>query len=447
MRAVEIIARKRDGQTLTAAEIDWFIRGVVEGTVPDYQAAAWLMAVFLRGMTEAETVSLTRAMAESGRMLDLGALTPRAVDKHSTGGVGDKTSLVVAPIAAACGVAVSKMSGRGLGSTGGTLDKLESIPGFRVNLSEEEMLRQVGQIGLAIVGQSIDLAPADGRLYALRDVTATIESLPLIVSSILSKKLAGGAPAMVLDVKAGRGAFMETPEAARALAQSLVQIGVACGRRVIAYVTTMDQPLGWAVGNALEVREAINTLQGTGPPDLTALSLTLAAEMIRQAGLAATPEEASGRARDALASGAAAEKLRAMIVAQGGDARVLDAPELLPTAPILEPVRAPTPGFVQEIDAGLVGRTMVTLGAGRTRKTDQIDHAVGVVLERKVGSQVASGDVLGTLHLSRAADLAAARAALLNAYRFSSDPVEPPPIVLERIGPSRLAVVYGELRK
>lgn len=437
MRAVDIIARKRDGRELATDEIRWFIRGVVDGTVADYQAAAWLMAIFWRGMSAAETVDLTRAMAESGRLLDLGDLAGRAVDKHSTGGVGDKTSLVAAPIAAACGVAVPKMSGRGLGSTGGTLDKLESIPGIRVDLSETELLRQVARIGLAIVGQSIDLAPADGRLYALRDVTATVESLPLIVSSILSKKLAGGAPAIVLDVKAGRGAFMETPEAAEALAEGLVKVGAACGRRVIAYLTTMDQPLGWAVGNALEIREVIDTLRGSGPPDLAALSLTLAAEMILQAGQAATPEAARIRAQEALASGAALERLRAMIAAQGGDARVIDAPELLPVAPIIEPVRAPVAGFIGGIDAGLVGRTMVTLGAGRAQKTDRIDHAVGAVFQRKAGAAVAPGEVLCTLHLSQAADIEVARSALLSAYTFRETPVEPPAVILRRIAADR----------
>jgi len=433
MRAVDVIAKKRDGQALTADEIAWFVRGVVGGTVADYQASAWLMAVYLRGMDAGETVALTRAMAESGRILDLGPLRERAVDKHSTGGVGDKTSLIVGPLAAACGVIVPKMSGRGLGITGGTLDKLESIPGFQVHLSQTEFLQQISEIGIAIVGQSADLAPADGVLYALRDVTATVGSLPLIVSSILSKKIAGGAPRIVLDVKAGRGAFMASPEAARELARSLVEVGTAADRRIVAYVTEMDQPLGQAVGNALEIREAIRTLQGWGPSDLTELALTLAAEMIVLAGLAPNQRAGRRRAAEALASGDALARLRALIMAQGGDPGVVEAPELLPTAPITAAVRSPSAGYVASIDAGRVGAAMIALGAGRATKLDQVDHAVGAIFERKVGAAVEPGDVLCTLHLRSAEQLPTATEAILSAYRFSSGPVEVPPIIRERI--------------
>jgi pyrimidine-nucleoside phosphorylase len=433
VRAVDVIARKRDGHPLTTTEIAWFIGGFLDGAVTDYQAAAWLMAVYLRGMTREETANLTRAMAASGRTLDLGALAERSVDKHSSGGVGDKISLVAGPIASAAGVVVPKMSGRGLGITGGTLDKLESIPGLSVDLTEDQILRQAREIGFVIAGQTADLAPADGRLYALRDVTATVASLPLIVSSIMSKKLAGGAPSIVLDVKAGSGAFMPTTEAASELARALVEVGTECGRRVVAYVTRMDEPLGRAVGNALEVREAIEVLKGHGPADVRELAVTLAGEMAALAGRAAPGDRARRLVEDALESGAALERLREMIAAQGGDSRVVDDPDGLPTAPIVEMVTSTQAGFVHQLDAGTVGRAVIALGAGRERKGEPIDHSVGVVFHRKVGDRVEVGEPLFDLHLANAAQVAPARDALRGAYAVGSTPVAPDALILRRI--------------
>ncbi|MBX6770638.1 MAG: thymidine phosphorylase [Chloroflexi bacterium] len=434
MRAVDIIAAKRDGHAHSPAEIAWLIRGCVSGEIPDYQLSAWLMAAYLRGLDRSETAALTRAMAESGRVLDLGDLASSAVDKHSSGGVGDKTTLVATPIAAAAGVIVPKMSGRGLGFTGGTLDKLEAIPGLRVDLGVDRILAQAREVGLVIASQTADLAPADGKLYALRDVTATVDSLPLIVSSILSKKLAGGAPAFVLDVKAGHGAFMPTLARARELAQLLVDIGTECGRRVVAIISAMDQPLGWAVGNAVEVREAIETLRGGGPADLRDLAITLAGEMLQLAGRARSVAEAEQAARDALFSGRALERLGAMIRAQGGDERVLDEPDRLPTAPVQEVVRSDRNGFIAELDARQVGMTVTALGAGRERKGDPVDHRIGVVFHHKVGDRVDTGDPLFTLHLADPAQVAVARERLLAAYRWSSEPVPYPAVVLDRIG-------------
>ncbi len=434
MKASEIIARKRDGQELSAEEIGWFVRGCVSGEVPDYQAAAWLMATYLNGMSQPETVALTRAMAESGRALDLGDLRPRAVDKHSSGGVGDKISLVVGPIAAAAGVVVPKMSGRGLGFTGGTLDKLESIPGLRVDLEVDRILDQARQIGLVIASQTADLAPADGKLYALRDVTATVGSLPLIVSSILSKKIAGGAPSIVLDVKAGSGAFMRTTDEAVKLARALVDVGTACDRRVVAFVSRMDQPLGRAVGNAVEVREAIEILQGNGPDDVRELALTLAAAMVRLGGLASDEPEARRRVDACLASGAALVKLRQMISAQGGDARVVDDPSLLRTAPLTEVVKSPRAGYVERLDAGIVGSTLTGLGAGREKKGDAIDHRIGIMFHRKIGDKVATDEPLFTLHLASAARLPEARGRILAAYAWSDRPVESPSILIQKFG-------------
>lgn len=433
MRAVDLIARKRDGGELTADEIRWLVEGSASGAVADYQLAAWLMAVCVRGMSREETVALTRAMAESGRQLDLGDLAPRAVDKHSSGGVGDKTSLVAGPIAAAAGVVVPKMSGRGLGFTGGTLDKLEAIPGLRVNRSTDEILRQARELGLVIASQTEDLAPADARLYALRDVTATVESLPLIVSSILSKKLAGGAPSIVLDVKAGSGAFMQTEAQAIALAQELADVGTACGRQVVALVSRMDQPLGQAVGHTLEIREAVTTLRGKGPADLQELALALAAEMVRLAGLAPTTADAHRMASEALESGAALAKLHALVVAQGGDRRVIDDPDRLPVAPLVETIASPVEGYVAGLDAGIVGRSMAALGAGREMKGDPIDHRIGVVFHRKIGDRVDVGDPLFTVHLARQEALPIAREHLLGAYRWSKTRVVRPPIIVQEV--------------
>lgn len=434
MRAVDVIARKRDGSELTPAEIHWFINGVVNGSVADYQAAAWLMAVYLRGLTERETVDLTMAMAGSGQTLNLGRFRAHAVDKHSTGGVGDKTSLIVGPLAAAVGVIVPKMSGRGLGITGGTLDKLESIPGFRVDLPEERILDQIARIGIVVTGQTPRLAPADGQLYALRDVTATVGSLPLIVSSILSKKIAGGAPSIVLDVKAGSGAFMPTVDSARHLATRLVDVGRAADRRVVAYVTNMDQPLGRAVGNAVEIREAIETLRGNGEPDLVTLATTLAGEMAVLSGVASDRASARDAIDRALRSGAGLAKLRELIAAQGGEPRVVDDPALLPSAPIVREVASPVDGFVAALDAGRVGETLIGLGAGRIKKSDRVDPRIGVVFHRKTAARVSRGAPLFTLHLADEASAPSAAERILAAYRWSDQPVPEPKTILDQIG-------------
>jgi pyrimidine-nucleoside phosphorylase len=432
VRAVDVIGRKRDGEELSADEIEWLVRGSVTGEVADYQISAWLMAVYLKGMSRSETIALTRAMAHSGRVLDLGDLAPRAVDKHSSGGVGDKISLVAGPIAAAAGVVIPKMSGRGLGFTGGTLDKLESIPGLRVSLSVDQILDQARRVGLVIASQTSDLAPADAKLYALRDVTATVGSLPLIVSSILSKKLAGGAPAIVLDVKAGSGAFMPTARQAEGLARALVDVGTACGRRVVALVSSMDQPLGHAVGNAVEIREAVETLRGRGPDDVRDLALAIASEMVQCAGLADGDVPARDRAREALVAGQALAKLRAMVDAQGGDVGVIDDPSRLPRAPVVETVRSPFAGFIARLDAGIVGTTLTALGAGRERKGDPIDHRVGAIFYRKVGDRVEIGEPLFELHLARSDQRSFAQERLLEAYHWSREPVPRPSIVIGR---------------
>ncbi len=429
MRAVDIIAKKRDGQVLSAEEIEFFVQGLTTGAIPDYQVAAWAMAVLLRGMTDEETIHLTMAMVRSGAMLDLSAVAPVVVDKHSTGGVGDKTTLVVLPLVAAAGLPVVKMSGRGLGFTGGTLDKLESIPGFNVSLSLDQCLATVRRCGIALAGQTADLAPADGKLYALRDVTATVPSLPLIASSVMSKKIAGGAHAIVLDVKVGRGAFMETLDEARALARLMIRIGQGVGRRVTAVLSDMSQPLGLAVGNALEVREAIATLRGEGPRDFLEHCLVIAAEMLVLGRLATTPEEARCKLEGVLADRSALVKFRAWVEAQGGNARVVDDPTLLPQAPIVLPVPAPQNGYVERLDAREVGLTCMILGAGRERKGDPIDPAVGVVLGPKVGDRVQAGETLFTIHARNQADAEAACRRLLAAYAWSETPA-PPPILI-----------------
>ena len=433
MRAVDVIIKKRDGGELTPEEIRFFVQGYTQGTIPDYQAAAWLMAVFLRGMTDRETEDLTMAMAYSGDILDLKDVAPFVVDKHSTGGVGDKVSLVVVPTVAACGLPVGKMTGRGLGFSGGTLDKLESIPGFRTDLSHEEFKAQLARIGIVLTGQSLDLAPADRKLYALRDVTGTVPSLPLIVSSIMSKKIAAGADAIVLDVKVGSGAFMKTLEDAEALARSMVRIGQRVGRQVVALLSDMNQPLGWAVGNAVEVREAIETLHGGGPEDFREHCLVVAAEMLALGGKAADPEEGKRLAAEAIASGAAWEKFRAMVEAQGGDLSVVDDPGRLPRARLIEPVPAPASGYLQKVNAAEVGLAVVDLGGGREKKEDTIDHAVGVVTHHKVGDRVEKGEPLFTIHANDERRLAMARERLLAAHTIGPEPVEPLPLFYGRI--------------
>jgi pyrimidine-nucleoside phosphorylase len=411
MRIVDIITHKRDGGELSRIEIETFIKGYVSGDVPDYQAAAWCMSVFFRGMTPQETAHLTEAMAFSGVTLDLHDVTPFVVDKHSSGGVGDKTTLVVGPLAASLGVPVGKMSGRGLSFSGGTLDKLESIPGFSVRLSMEQFKRQLREIGLVVAGQTQELAPADGKLYALRDVTGTVPSLPLIASSIMSKKIAAGADAIVLDVKVGQGAFMETVPEAVELAELMVQIGQRLGRKMTALIGDMSQPLGLAVGNSLEVSEAIETLRGRGPQDLREHCVDVAAEMLLIAGRSNSPDAARRSAEQGLRDGSAWEKFRAFVAAQGGDVSYVDTPSLLPVAPVQESLPAPRGGWVSAVDAREFGYAAVDLGGGRARKEDAIDPAVGIVLSErcKVGRQVQAGEPLLTVH---AASRAAADAAL-----------------------------------
>ncbi len=419
MRAVDIIAKKREGETLTREEINFFVQGFTRGEIADYQAAAWAMAVYLRGMTNEETTALTLAMAHSGQVLDLSAIAPRVLDKHSSGGVGDKTTLVVAPLVASLGLPVGKMSGRGLGFSGGTLDKLEAIPGFRADLTTAEFTTQLENYGIVVSGQTHDLAPADGKLYALRDVTATVSSLPLIASSIMSKKIAAGANIIVLDVKVGRGAFMKTEAEATALAELMVKIGRLAGRRIAAVISDMNQPLGNAVGNALEVIEAIETLKGHGPAEFVEHCLSVAAQMLLLADAARAEADALAQLRAALADGRALKKFGAWIDAQGGAARVVDDYALLPRARIVEEIVAPQDGFIAGINAEQVGLTVVDLGGGRAKKGDTIDHAVGVVFQPKVGARVARGDPLFTLHANDRAKFDAAKARLLAAYTFS----------------------------
>ncbi len=433
MRAVDIIIKKRDRMELTSEEIAFFVKGFTTGEIPDYQVAAWAMAVLLNGMTERETTDLTLAMAHSGEVLDLTSIVPIAVDKHSTGGVGDKTTLVVEPVVAACGLAVGKMSGRGLGFSGGTLDKLESIPGYRTNLSREEFLNQLKSIGLVLTGQSSDLAPADGKLYALRDVTGTVPSLPLIASSIMSKKIAAGAQAIVLDVKVGRGAFMETLDQARELARRMVAIGRLSGRKVTALLSDMNQPLGAAVGNALEVREAIDTLHQGGPADFREHCLVVASHMLLLGQKAASLEAARALAEDALRSGRAWERFRALVQAQGGDVTYIDHPERLPTAPFIQEVPAPRSGYLRWVDAREVGETAVTLGAGRQKKTDSIDHSVGIVIHHKVGDRVEQGQPLFTVHARSAQEAQEAIPRLLAAHQIQDQPCGPLPLFYDVI--------------
>ena len=431
MRIVDIITRKRDGGELTRAEIEFFIKGYVAGDVPDYQAAAFCMAVYFQGMTPQETADLTEAMAFSGATLDLHDVAPFIVDKHSSGGVGDKTTLVVGPMVASLGVPVGKMSGRGLSFSGGTLDKLESIPGFNVNLTLDQFKRQLREVGVVVAGQTQELAPADGKLYALRDVTGTVPSLPLIASSIMSKKLAAGADAIVLDVKAGHGAFMETVEEAVRLAELMAQIGVRLGRKITALIGDMSQPLGLAVGNSLEVIEAIETLHGRGPADFREHCIEVAGEMLLIAGAAATPEDGRMRAAKTLSDGSAWAKFRQFVAAQGGDVRAIDEPARLPRAPLIEPLIAPVSGYLARLDAREVGYTVVELGGGRAKKGDPVDPAVGVVLaERsKVGSRVEAGEPLLWVHARTPEALAAALARLAQAYSFSDAPVATPPVI------------------
>ncbi|MCS6852835.1 MAG: thymidine phosphorylase [Gemmataceae bacterium] len=433
MRAVDIIRKKRDGQALDQAEIEAFVQGAVTGSWPEYQLAALLMAVFFRGMSVQETAALTLAMVRSGVRLDLSELPGIKVDKHSTGGVGDKTSLILAPLVASCGVVVPMMSGRGLGHTGGTLDKLESIPGFRVDLSLDEFRAALRDLGCALIGQTAEIAPADKVLYALRDVTATVESIPLITASILSKKIAEGINGLVLDVKCGRGAFMKTLPEARRLAESLTSIGAAAGLRTRAVLTRMDAPLGQAVGNSLEVIESIETLKGEGSADLTFLALLLSEAMLLMAG-AVEAAAVGPRARQALSSGQALEKFRAIIERQGGDPRVIDDYDRLPVAAGRYLVRAPRPGYVTRLDAESVGRASMLLGAGRATVTDRIDPGVGMLIHCRVGDQVAEGEPLLELVHREGADLGPALRVLESACAISDVPPVPEPLVIDTLG-------------
>ena len=433
MRAVDIIIKKRDGGELTKGEIEFFVRGFTDGSIPDYQASAWTMAVLLNGMTSQETTDLTMAMVKSGEMLDLSPVVPLAVDKHSSGGVGDKTTLVVAPLVAACGLPVGKMSGRGLGFTGGTLDKMESIPGFRVDLSQEEFLSQLDEIGLVLAGQTAVLAPADGKFYALRDVSGTVDSIPLIASSIMSKKIAAGAQAIVLDVKIGLGAFMETQEEARELAHFMVDIAHLANRKAAALISDMNQPLGIAVGNILEVKEAIATLQGGGPESFLEHCLVVAGQMLVLGNASKSLEEAREMSLNALQDGSAWKHFLNLVAAQGGDVDYVKDPDRFPLAPVIESVPSPKSGYLSQIHARIVGETAVDLGAGRQKKGDPIDHTVGIEILQKVGDYVEEGQALFVIHASSKADAERAERRLLEAHRWSDQPVPALPQVYEII--------------
>jgi pyrimidine-nucleoside phosphorylase len=410
---VEIIERKRDGEELTSQQIEWFVEAFTSGEVPDYQASALLMAIYFQGMNRRETVELTMAMANSGDQLDLHDVVPFVIDKHSSGGVGDKTTLVVQPLVAACGVPVGKMSGRCLGLSGGTLDKMESIPGWSADLTLEEFKDQLADIGLALAGQTAALAPADGKLYALRDVTGTVANASLIAASIMSKKLAAGADAIVLDVKVGKGAFMPTIESARELAQTMVDIGNDAGRKTVALIADMNQPLGHAVGNALEVKEAIATLNGNGPADFWEHCLAVAENMLLLAGKGDTLEDARQLATTARDEGLALAKFRLMVERQGGLAGLIDAPQDFPQAKYVEPIPAPRDGYIAGINAGVIGWSCVSLGGGRQFKDEPIDHAVGMVIPIKIGDKVRKGDLLGTIHANDPAKLTQAKGELI----------------------------------
>lgn len=433
MRMVALIEKKRDGGVLTTEEIKFFIEGYTSGTIPDYQASALLMAIVWRGMDDREIRDLTLAMAYSGEVLDLKDVAPFVVDKHSTGGVGDKVSLVVAPAVAACGLPVGKMSGRGLGFSGGTLDKLESIPGYRTDLTVPEFKAQLDRIGIVLTGQSANLAPADGKLYALRDVTGTVPSIPLISGSIMSKKIAAGADAIVLDVKVGSGAFMKTLNDARALAGGMVSIGRTVGRDVIALLSDMNQPLGNAVGNSLEVTEAIATLRGHGPQDFHDHCLAVAGDMLHLAGRVETVEAGVAMAARSITSGAALEKFRELVRAQGGDVRYVDAPGLFPVANVVRPVCAQQAGYLAATQTDNIGMAVVDLGGGRAKKGDPIDHTVGVTMRCKVGDKIEVGQPLFTVHARDEAACEQAARRTLGALTFSETEVPPLPLFYGRI--------------
>ena len=427
-RMYDLIRKKRDGGELTDGEIEYFIDGFPNGSIPDYQASALLMAIFYRGMTERETVTLTGCMARSGDTVDLSRFGELSADKHSTGGVGDKTTLIVAPVVAALGGKMAKMSGRGLGHTGGTVDKLESIPGYKTDLSPSDFLGQVERIGVAVIGQSGNLTPADKKLYALRDVTATVDSIPLITSSIMSKKLAAGSHNIVLDVKVGSGAFMKTPEVAEELAREMVKIGKGCGRRVRAVLSNMDVPLGSAVGNSLEVVEAVNILKGADSGDLYEVSVILASQLVSM--VRGIPEdEAEREVREAIRSGAAYEKMKEWVASQGGDARYLDDVSLFPAASHVRDVLSPSSGYIVSTDAEKIGEASVKLGAGRASKEDTIDHAAGILIRKKTGDRVERGDVICTLLTNDPQALPGAEEEVLSAVGVGERTPETGPLI------------------
>lgn len=419
LRVVDVIAKKRDGKELTAIEVDYFIEEYTRGEIPDYQAAAWLMAVVQRGMTRVETAALTNAMLLSGEVLDLSEFPAAKVDKHSTGGVGDKTSLILAPLAAAGGLVVPMISGRGLGHTGGTLDKLESIPGFNVNLSLSEFRRVLGTIGCAMIGQTAEIAPADRKLYALRDVTATVESPYLICASIMSKKLAEGIDALVLDVKTGSGAFMKHEEDAVFLAQLMVETGAEMEKKVVALITNMDQPLGTHVGNSLEVIESVEVLRGSGPDDLKNLCFELAGWMFYLGGTSPSPEQGKAKAEELINSGKALEKFEQMVELQGGDANIIDKPAMLPRAKHTADLASPVSGFVASMDTQAIGIASVVLGGGRNKKEDSVDPSVGIIVHRKIGDRVSVDEPLCTIHYNSESQAGEAMELLRKSFQIS----------------------------
>lgn len=429
MRMYDLIVKKRNGGTLTREEIAFMVRGYTDGEIPDYQMSAMMMAIYFQGMSEAETVALTMAMAHSGDMMDLREINGIKVDKHSTGGVGDKTSIALTPMAAACGVKIAKMSGRGLGHTGGTIDKLESFAGFSTGITAEHFLRQVNEIGISIMGQTLDIAPADKKLYALRDVTATVDNMSLIASSIMSKKLASGADAIVLDVKTGSGAFMKEEADAFALANEMVSIGNRAGRKTIAVVSDMDQPLGCAVGNALEVQEAIATLKGEGPADFTELCMTLGTYMLIAAGRVKEEQEARAMLAKVISDGSALNKLEQFVQAQGGNPEAVRNPALLPKADIVEEIPSPCSGYVKKIDCEEIGICSLILGGGRETKESVIDLSVGLILHKKVGDYVEAGQSLATIHANDRQKFMAAKERFLKAYHITTEEVTKKPLI------------------
>ncbi len=434
MRMYDIIIKKRNGEALSDEEIAFFIKGYTDGSIPDYQASALLMAIYFRGMTDQEIATLTMEMAHSGDMLDLSAIKGLKADKHSTGGVGDKTSLVLTPLVASIGIPVAKMSGRGLGHTGGTIDKLESFPGFSTDISEEKFINNVNTIGIAIAGQTKNMAPADKKLYALRDVTGTVDSIPLIASSIMSKKLAAGADVIVLDVKTGSGAFMKTEEDSVRLANEMVKIGNNVGRRTLAVISDMDEPLGYAVGNAIEVKEAIDTLNGHGPADLLELCLTIGSLMAVGTGKAANVDEARTLLLEKLNDGSALKKFAEFVEAQGGDSAPVYDTKLLPQASIVKEVYAPVDGYVSHIESDRVGISAMKLGGGRETKESPIDLSVGILINKKVGDKVEKGEKIATLYANDGEKLAAAITELEQTYSYSVTPVEKPKLIKTVIG-------------